>query len=157
MEQHSPDKLADLIHRELMKLPEQKAPERLIRDVLARIEQRRHRWWQREWLAWPLAARLLSGGGLCLLLGALIFGLTQLPPWFASGALQEGTARLIDTVSDALAPFTTLGRAALLILRPLAHPWILTSVAVLSLGMYLTCVAVGTACVRLAWASPRPR
>jgi hypothetical protein len=129
----------------------------LITGVLSRIEKRRRRWWQREWLSWPLAPKVFSIAGTFALLAGCVLGLTWLPHLFASEAPLITASGLLSRLSEFFAPITTLGKAAFIVLRPLAHPWIVTGFAVLCFGMYLTCVALGTACVRLAWAHPRTR
>ena len=149
MEQDSPDQLTELIHRKLLQLPERKAPETLIRDVLARIEQRQRCWWKKPWAAWPFVAKFWSIPLMMLCAASLILGLSLA---LRSQALTWTTGKLVE-MAQPLAPAWDFGlalaNAFLVSLRALEQHWILLSAAVAFL-MYLTCLAVGTVCFQVA-------
>src|SRR5437868_2603400 len=142
MENDSEMKLGELIHRELMKLPELNAPESLIATVLTRLEERRRCWWQHPRGAWPVLARIISVPLIVLCIGSFIFGVSR--------ALKaEALAWAIAKVADLLEPLApawdfgmALANALLLTLRSIEQHWILLSAAIAFL-MYLTCLAVG--------------
>lgn len=149
MQTNSQDKLAEIIHRELMKLPERPAPETLITRVLARIEERKRHWWKQPWANWPFLARVISLPAMLLCAASFVFGLWLLfklnvRDWVMTQA-DDLFRLLVPTWEFSLA----LMNALLLSLRSLEPHWILLS-ATIAFLMYLTCVAVGTVCFRVA-------
>src|SRR5437762_12500444 len=100
MANDSEQKLSELIHRELMKLPELHAPESLIANVLARLEERRRSWWQHPWGAWPMVARIISVPVIILCIGSLVFGVSRA---LKAHALAWVTGKVADLL-EPLAP-----------------------------------------------------
>jgi hypothetical protein len=146
-----PKNLEELIHRELSKLPERQAPDTLIPRVLAHIQaQAAKSWWRRPWTQWPWGLQLTS---VPILLGSA-FGFvlmvnllwTMLPSVSGSGPVAE---RLISLalVWEVLA---TLGNALVIVTRSIEPLWLLLGISI-PLVMYLTCVGLGTICIRLAF------
>jgi hypothetical protein len=147
MHKHSQDKLAEVIHRELIKLPERPAPETLINRVFARIEERKRQWWKQPWTSWPFLARVISLPAMLACAATLLVTFWFL---FRINVRDWLTTQANELVRPAV-PAWDFGMAVLntvlLSLRSLESYWILISLTVAFL-MYLTCVAVGTVCVR---------
>jgi hypothetical protein len=149
MENNSQDKLAEIIHRELMMLPARPAPEMLVIRVLERIEQRKRQWWKQPWALWPFLARVISIPAMLLCATAFVMGLRLLlkvnvRDWAMTQA-GELFRPLAPSFEFGLAVMNTL----LLSLRSMEQQWILLS-AMVAFLMYLACVAVGTVCFRVA-------
>lgn len=146
------DKLAALIHDQLSRLPDRPAPTTLVPRVLARIEQRRRQWWRRPWSQWPPAARLISLPLMVATAGGVMIALFTL---VQSGLLAAGLSDLASRAAPAgpLATvwgfFQTVTNALVLALGGLDRSWFTASATVVVV-MYLTCVALGTACFRVA-------
>lgn len=150
MNPEADDKLEKLIHSELAKLPELKAPETLIPRVLEAIRSNASKpWWQRSWFHWPFGARMTSIGFACAVLALILVSLSML--WQnASGAAPLGM------VLDWLTPFavvgdilSTLAGAALMTLSWIGKLWLALGLTIAFL-MYVSCVGIGTICFRLA-------
>jgi len=143
------DKIAELIHRELMKLPERAAPSTLMSRVLYRIEQRKRCWWRQPWTSWPFLAKMISLPSIIFCVVAPVAGLSLLSEF----PLVDWGARHAGDVLRRLTPAwdfgAALANAFLLSLASIDQLWILVSAAVAFL-MYLTCLAVGTVCFRVA-------
>lgn len=138
-----------------MKLPEHKAPDRLASAVLSRIEKQRRRWWRRPWPSWPLAPKVLSLAGMFTVFGGCVYGLATVPDALAIDYSLGGAGEFFNPLVNTLEPLSTLVKGVALLLRPLAQPWVLAAFAAISFAMYVTCLAVGTAWIRLACA-PAP-
>jgi hypothetical protein len=148
MQPEPQDPLAELIQRELARLPECPAPATLMPRVMARLEQRQKQWWRNPWACWPFAARVISlplmagtAAGVAWLAVALvraILGLTLWQELLASDGL----------ISSAWGFCATLGNALVALLGSSAQHWMLAAGVVIGL-MYLTTVALGTACFRV--------
>lgn len=144
-------KLEELIHRELQKLPERRAPETLIPRVLAAIQAQAERpWWRQSWSAWPPKMQLLfltvslSLFGLALMGGSL---------WWESAGL-SGMPQQIGHWLRSLQPLwdvaVTLANAVLVLVRAsLGHPGVILAL-IFCLLMYVACLGLGTACYRVA-------
>ena len=141
-------KLESLVDAELKKLPPLRAPASLVPRVMAVLAARSSPpWWRRSWWDWPLAAQAAF-----FLLGLTIAGV------FSGGSvlLDDGVAAYSQQITEHLAPAgtvwdtaVTLGSAAVLLLKSATQPFLFWVLLVAGL-LYLVCVAVGTACVRLA-------
>ncbi len=149
MRHDSQDKLAELIHQQLMKLPERRAPEVLVTRVLARIEQRERHWWKQPWTSWPFLAQAISLPAMLLCAASFVIGLRLL---FKLNVREWMTAQAVE-LARPVAPSWEFGLAVMnglvASLQSLEQHWILLSGTVAFL-MYLTCVAVGTVCFRVA-------
>jgi hypothetical protein len=155
MERPDQDELTDLIHQQLMKLPERTAPATLIPRVLRRIERRQHCWWLRPWGTWPFSAKLFSLPLMIGCLGMFSLGLKAfsglpLGAWIMSGA--EDLLRPLTSIWDLT---LTLSNAFWVALQSFNQPIVWVGVVSVVFLMYLTCLAVGTMCVRVAYASRR--
>jgi hypothetical protein len=149
MQKNSQDKLAEVIHRELMKLPERPAPETLVTRVLARIEQRKRHWWKQPWPNWPFLARVISLPAMLLCAASFVVGLWLLLRLNVSEWIMAQTSELVRPLVPTWEFGLALMNTILLSLRSLEQHWVLLS-AMVAFLMYLTCVAVGTACYRVA-------
>jgi hypothetical protein len=149
MQKISQDKLAERIHQELMKLPERAAPETLVTQVLERIEQRQRQWWKQPWSRWPFFARMISLPIMLLSAAVSLVGVGFLFQLNAREWLLGQAGGLVRPMTLALEFSLVVANSLLLSLRALEYHWILLSAAVLFL-MYLTCVAAGTVCFRVA-------
>ncbi len=150
MEPNSQQSLEDLIHRELTKLPERTAPDTLMPRVLAQIRARERRpWWQRAWPSWPLAAQLASMPLLLAAAAFTVYGLSVI--WqFAQGATEFGSVwETLESVSSVFDILGVLGNAVLVLGRSFGPQWLLLALLV-PVGLYLTCVGLGTLCYRMA-------
>ncbi len=135
--------LAAMIQRATNDLPDIPAPATLLPRVMAAIRAQSARpWWQQSWEAWPTQIQTTSLVTLALFALALSFAggwawqSASLPP--LAGGWRE-----------ALPAFgNTLLNAALSLFRHTGTSWLLVGLTAVML-MYLTCVGVGTLCVRL--------
>ena len=155
MERPDQNELTDLIHRQLMKLPERTAPATLIPRVLRRIESRQRCWWLRPWGTWPFSAKVFSLPLMLACLVAFVQGLTALSrlspeAWVVSEA--ETRLRPLAPVWDLAG---TLANALGIALQSFNQPIVWLAAVSIIVLMYLTCLAVGTMCVRVAYASRR--
>lgn len=132
-----------------MNLPEHQAPTNLIPDILKRIEERQRCWWKQAWTEWPFTARLLLLPAALACGGTFLLVLTSMSKW----QLMDHTTAFAGNYLRALSPLldlvATLSSAALLALQSLEQPWIIGAASVVFM-MYLSCVALGTACFRVA-------
>lgn len=151
MNERHETELEQLIHEELRKLPDMRAPETLVHRVMLAVHVRERRaWWQRPWLTWPGPARVLSAILSVAALGALAY--------LGSGAWQAaGIGNPLDRIwqwIDSLAPAWNWAAAAVnasvVYLQKGGQQYLLAGLA-LAVTMYLLCIATGTACYRLAF------
>ncbi len=149
MRNDSQEKLAGIIHQELMKLPERPAPETLITRVLARIEERKRHWWKQPWPNWPFLARVISLPAMFLCAASVVASLWLLFRLNVGGWITAQAGELVRPFVPAWEFSAAWLSMLLLSLRSLEPYWILLSATVAFL-MYLTCVAVGTVCFRVA-------
>jgi hypothetical protein len=134
-----------LLDRELKTLPDMAAPETLLVRIMGAVRERSVQpWWHRSWQSWPpglqgvaLFMLLATTGAVCYL-GAVavdeirLFGLaTVLGSWFES----------LDLIS-------TMWRAGMLMFKAGGQPLLLLTL-LLVLGLYISCVGLGTACTRM--------
>jgi len=148
MKPSDPDpNLEALIDAELKKLSPIPAPARLVPRVLSIIEARAQApWWQRAWWDWPLSAR-----------AAFIVLSLALVAAFSGGGFVFGnefttySQRATDSLTlggrfeESLAPLTNAAG----LLWEKGRSFALCALAVAGV-MYLTCLGLGTACVRSA-------
>jgi hypothetical protein len=144
-------KLEALIQQELRKLPSRRAPETLAPRVLAAIQAREQQsWWQRPWTTWPFKFRLI------FMVAAVCSAILFLSLSFAvlNGNITNPLNLKLGQGLGFLVPFwevlKTLGNAAILLTRSINQPFLL-ALSSLVFMMYLTCVAIGTACCRVAF------
>lgn len=142
--------LEQFVDRELKTLPPLQAPVDLVPGVLAMLAARERRpWWQQPVVRWPWPARLgflVGTTGLSALLLYFTWGLT-------SGASFDLLADEVATVTGRLELIRSLGGAlggAVLALARSAGPWLPWAAAGVLGVSYLTTVALGPYCYRLA-------
>lgn len=136
----------------LKQLPELQAPPTLCRRVLAVLEQRRaQRWYNQPWQNWPKPLRL---GALALL--SLLFGGLCFASWRLTRA--AGVSAALEEVATAFSGLTTLWNllnvllgAVVLVFKHLGTAFTIGCIVMAGLG-YATCLGLGTAWVRLAFA-----
>jgi len=141
-------KLEALMSAELKKLPPVAAPASLLPGVLSAIAARaRLPWWQRAWWDWPLTAKAAF-----LLLALAIVGA------FSGGGvmLDEGVSSYSQQVVERFGPVTSLWETVLTILNAvgslmgtIGQPLLIYAATLIGL-LYLTCLGLGTVCVRYA-------
>lgn len=150
MSKESHDKFEEMIDQELKKLPDLEAPPTLIPRVLAAIEAQTSRpWWLRPWLAWPLVPQVASLA-LVSVLGWLGFaGAGVAAQHLQSAALPQTVTSWTGAFGVAANVLDTLLNALWVVWRSGGQLWLLAAV-VLAFAMYLACVGIGTACVRIA-------
>jgi hypothetical protein len=150
MEKNPQESLEALIQRELSKLPQRDAPSTLIPRVLDRIHARtRRHWWQCSWSYWPRQFKLLS---LPLLFGSVAgstLGIYLLWNFLTQRVTLEPILDRFESVSSVLDVLTSLGNAVMMLARAAGPQWLIAALLI-PLGMYLTCVGLGTLCYRVA-------
>ena len=134
--------------RELQSLPQRRAPEELLARVRRAIASGQRAPEPRPAVAWPPAWRLMAAS-VCSV--SLVFFV-----WFAanSAAFAELTTslrNLFASSAESLGGARALLEAALLLIRKIGHPALLTALLLFAaLGAF--CAAVGTACFRFVTA-----
>jgi hypothetical protein len=142
-------KLERLIHRELRSLPDRPAPESLLPRVMAAIRERQSLpWWARPWTSWPRGAQMVSFLLLLGVLGGLGWGWPT--AWEAVGPVETVGIpdRLLSPLGTLWQGIVTLGGEAMAYLNAEGRP-LLLMIGCVVLALYLFCVGLGTALVRL--------
>jgi hypothetical protein len=144
-------KLEALIHQELRKLPNRRAPQTLGPLVLAAIQaQAQKSWWHRPWTTWPFKFRL------AFMVAAVCSATLFLSLSFAvlNGNLTDSFGLKLAQGFGFLLPvwevLRALSNAALLLTRSINQS-LLLALSSLVFMMYLACVGIGTACCRVAF------
>ncbi len=142
--------LEQWLDRELRGLPARRAPADLIPGVLRAVaEYERRPWWQRSYAQWPAPARVLFlalASGLAGLLVYFTWGLSAGATW---GALGAEIGELMGRWESARNLGGALGGAALALGRA-GGAWLIWGAAGVLGACYVTTLALGTACYRLA-------
>lgn len=152
MKQHDPiEDWEKELHRELLQLPDLKAPGTLIPGVLDRLTASApSAWYQRAWWHWPIGLRIASALCALALLGALGWLAGSVGGLGLGGNLANAAAAAWASASATVQQVGTLFGSG-------GGFWseygqrIVICAATLLLASYLTCVAAGTALYRLAW------
>ena len=140
--------LESLFDAELKKLPPMVAPSSLLPNVMSAIAGRaRLPWWQHAWWDWPLTAKAAF-----LLLALAIAGA------FSGGGviIDESVSNYSQQVVERFSPITSLWGTVVTVLNvgrsmveKMGQPIFLHVVMFIGL-LYLTCLGLGTVCVRYA-------
>lgn len=144
--------LEALVDRELKALPPLSAPPNLAPRILAAIAARAEApWYRRAWQTWPLP---LQGASLAVLLA--LFSTICVGGWrlFQSEAVVETSAKVGGVLSVFELLFRTLGvlrDAGLQVIQHVGSGYVM-GFAVMVLMAYAVCLALGSACVRFAFA-----
>ncbi len=140
------------VDQALKALPELQAPRTLMPRVLAALAARAAvPWYRQPWPAWPLGWRVAALTFLLASFGCLCLASFQLTR--AAGftlALQE-LAQSLSWLGSLWNVLATLGGAAVLVIKHLGAGFLLACAFAGLLG-YAVCIALGTACIRLAYA-----
>jgi hypothetical protein len=141
------EKLEKLLHQRLRALPDLRAPEELIPNVLQRIAaQKPDPWWTLPWLQWPRTPQVLSSAFLAALVAAAcflragIFSMFQASDGGLHGA--PGFFRQFWTAAQ------TLSNVLERLIASLHFPW-LTLAAIVVFALYLSVIGVGAVFYRL--------
>ncbi len=144
-----PDKnLERLISERLRALPELRAPENLIPDVMRIIAAQSAKvWWRSPWLEWPRGMQILSFVLLAAVLGTA---------WYFSDAVSATTGNLTGQMTGNLSFLkpvwtlvATLMSALRLVVSSIKTEYIVAGVSIIA-ALYLATVGLGTLCYRLA-------
>lgn len=142
--------LEQAIDRALRALPERAAPPTLIPRVMEAIARRQALpWWRKSFGFWPVGARM---GFLALttsLAALLLYFGAGLSVGASLGALTDEAAQLVALLDGVWSLATALGGAAVALARS-AGGWFLWGAAAVAGACYLTTLALGTYCYRLA-------
>jgi hypothetical protein len=139
------DRLERLIDSELRALPDLTAPDNLLKQVMAAVQERATRpWWRRSWQDWPpglqaVALLLLLGvAGSVSYLGAVVLDEIRM---FGLETVMTGWLEPWNVVRELAG---TVWRAGLLVFHAGGQQVFLLTVAFV-LGVYFACVGLGTA------------
>jgi hypothetical protein len=165
----NPADLERLLDRSLQELPPPRAPGTLVPRVMARVHHWTQRpWYAREWLTWPLGARITSAAAAV----ALLAGILLASP--ASGAGDRLAAAIATAAgsltSDAVADPASIARlagdtaaqasattsAAWIVWRVVLTPFVAYAAAIVTL-MCVACAVLATALNHLAFGKALPR
>ena len=150
MEHETDKQWEELLDRKLRDLPEREAPATLIPRVLAAIEARaRLPWWRRSWWHWPPLARILALVLLGVVVGGMAYLLAGVEHSLVVAAVEQQAVDWLARLTPFWNACVTLGNAAALVLRQCGN-LLLFGAVFLCVGMYLSCLALGTVCYRLA-------
>ncbi len=135
-----PDKqLETRIHRALRELPPRRAPASLIPRVRAAIATRESRaWWRQPWWNWPRPMQAASLACALALLGVVAFAGTNAPTVLGSFGASVVAWLGLDGLH---------GVTSELFARWFAGPYLIYTAALLG-GLYLACIALGSAFYR---------
>lgn len=142
--------LEQAIDRELRRLPDRRAPETLLPRVLQAIaERQRLPWWQKSFAYWPWPARVLFLAGTSGLAAFLVYFTWGLTSGVSLGSLTDELGQLSGRFDLVRGLGGTLGGAVMTLVRS-AGPWLLWGTVGVLGACYLTTMALGTFCWRLA-------
>jgi hypothetical protein len=129
------------LDRALKNLPERPAPADLVSQVMSKVNTNttmklsRHLWWR-----WPLWLRLPAG----ILLPALIVWLSLLGTRFYETRMSPALSRSVDICRTVFESMTEAFTGIQFGFDGDTYRIIFFAVSLLMLGMYLTCIGVGT-------------
>ena len=142
--------LEQAIDRELRRLPDLRAPRELLPRVLQAIAEREKLpWWQKSFAYWPWPARVLFLAATAGLAAVLVYFTWGVSAGVSFGALTEELGPVAGRFEQVRGLLATLGGAAVTLGRA-AGPWFLWGAAGVLGACYLTTVALGAFCWRLA-------
>lgn len=150
MDNNREEQLEEMIQQEIRNLPEVQAPATLVHRVMLAVhKQAKQQWWKYAWVKWPLGMQVIS---LAVLLASA--GLVS----YFLGAAWDGvsvtsvSSKLVESFAW-LKPIWEIVAAMIgvvtVMLRVTGQQFLLIGAAVVALA-YVTCVGLGTVCVRMA-------
>jgi hypothetical protein len=148
MHREPKDSLEAWADKTLKQLPERRAPANFAPRVLAAIQKRRALpWYRRPWLTWPRSLQAVSLGTLGSVSTAAVWAMTA-----ATSAASPLVANVKNDASTFRNVFNALGQAISLTASHIpSYIWI--GLAAMLIIAWMSCLALGTACWRLAHTS----
>ena len=146
------NELAALVDRELKALPPRPAPLNLAPRILAAIAARAEApWYRRAWQTWPMALQGASLAVLLALFATLCFGGWKFSQSEALAATAGKASGVFSVFELAYRTLGVLRDAGMQVIQHIG-PGYLIGFAVMVLMAYAVCLALGSACVRFAFA-----
>jgi len=154
MDNEKEKQLEELIHRELRNLPEVPAPPTLLHRVMLAVhENARRPWWVRSWVNWPLGMQMISLAVLLASAGLVSYFLGAAWDGFSVTSMSSKVVESFAWLKPIWEIVAALVGAATVMLRVTGQQFLLIGAAIVALA-YVTCVALGTVCVRMALYRP---
>ncbi|HKS38930.1 MAG TPA: hypothetical protein VJW76_17175 [Verrucomicrobiae bacterium] len=154
MDNDKEKQLEELIHRELRNLPEVAAPPTLLHRVMLAVhENARRPWWVRSWVNWPLGMQMISLAVLLASAGLVSYFLGAAWDGFNVTSMSSRVVESFAWLKPIWEIVSALVGAAAVMLRVTGQQFLLIGAAIVVLA-YVTCVALGTVCVRMAFYRP---
>jgi hypothetical protein len=143
--------LEQQIDRTLKQLPDLAAPRHLLPSVLQTIARRHALPWHRQpWQMWPVALRVCTLVCLLAACGALCVACWQLTRAAGFSAASQEVVQTFSGVTGLWNAVNALLGAVVIVAKHLGTAFIVGCGVALASG-YAICLALGTACVRLAY------
>lgn len=150
MDENREKKLEELIHRELRQLPERPAPATLVHRVMLAVHARAKRpWRERAWVSWPLGLQMISLAVLLASAGLVSYFLGAVWNGVSVTSISSGLIESFAWLKPIWEMVAALIGAVTVIVRVTGQQFLLIGAAVVALA-YVTCIGLGTVCVRMA-------
>jgi hypothetical protein len=155
MNPHYDKQLEVQVDRALKELPELAAPQTLMPRVLQALAARRALpWYRQPFLAWPFALRVATLVILLASLGVFCGACYQLTRAAGYANAMQEIAQTFSGLTSVWNVITALGGAVALVVKHFGTGILIGCCLAAALG-YAVCIGLGTACVRLAFATKR--